>query len=66
MEGRRVSGEHVDLYRDHATPPRWRWTVRAGNNRVIGDSGQGYRRKFWAKLMARRAYPGAPIREVVR
>lgn len=24
---------------------RWRWRLLAGNNRVIADSGQGYRNK---------------------
>lgn len=30
------------IYLDAATPSRWRWTLYAGNNRKIANSGESY------------------------
>ena len=33
----------VEFYQDEKG--EWRWRVRAGNGRVVGDSAEGYKRK---------------------
>jgi len=55
------------IYRDRAGEWRWRW--RAGNNRVVADSGEGYssRDAAWrAADSARRAVVRLPTRRLVR
>lgn len=33
----------IEVYADEAG--EWRWRVRAGNGRILADSGEGYRRR---------------------
>jgi uncharacterized protein YegP (UPF0339 family) len=47
---------YVEVYRD--TAGEWRWRVRAHNGEIVGDSGEGYRRRWYARRAARRAFPG--------
>ncbi len=49
----------VTVYRDRAG--RWRWKAKAANGRVTGASEQGYRSRWYTKLKARRANPGADV-----
>jgi uncharacterized protein YegP (UPF0339 family) len=53
---------YVRLYRDLGG--KWRWQVRAANNRVISTSGESFARKWNAKRAAKRAHPGLPIKKV--
>lgn len=59
--GVRRMGGHVEVYR--AVDGRWRWRRRAGNNRITGESGQGYLSHWWCRRMARRANPGVRVEE---
>lgn len=40
----RVDPQHLwfQVYRDLATPRRYRWRLIAGNNKKIANSGEGY------------------------
>ena len=53
-----MARDRVRVYLDGAG--RWRWSRRAGG-RVVADSGQGYRSKWWAKTQARRKNPGTVL-----
>lgn len=52
-------GDHVDLYKDRIF--KWRYRLRAGNNRTISTPGQSFRRKSSAVRSAKRVHPGVPI-----
>jgi len=53
----------LQIYRD--TSKRYRWRAKAGNNRVVGASEQGYRFRWYATRKAKRAYPEAEVIYVV-
>lgn len=44
----------------------WRWQLRAGNNRIIADSGEGYRNKAdcIAAIQLVKQSADAPVREL--
>jgi uncharacterized protein YegP (UPF0339 family) len=45
----------------------YRWRLRAGNNRIIADSGEGYRSKadcLHGIELVKRDGPDAPVQEV--
>lgn len=50
--------DHVELYRDGK---KWRYR-RLNRNGQVGGASSSSRRKWVAKLRARRAYPGVPVR----
>ena len=50
----------VQIYQDEKGEYRWR--ARAGNNKTVADSGEGYVNRAWAKRMAKEMYPEARIR----
>ena len=52
-------GGRVIVYKDFHG--KWRWTRRAGNDRVIGDSSEGYENKAHAFRMANRLFPDTAI-----
>lgn len=37
----------VEIYEDEAG--EWRWRLKAGNNRIVADSGEGYTREHDAR-----------------
>lgn len=45
---------------------KFRWSHRAGNNRIDDASEQGYRWKWYATFKARRRYPGLDVVHVGR
>lgn len=51
--------ETVHVFRD--ADRDWRWNVRSGNNKIIADSGEGYRNLAHAKRMAEQLFPGVPL-----
>lgn len=42
--------KHIKLWK---AADGWRWSAIAGNNRVVGASEQGHKRKWYAKRKAR-------------
>jgi uncharacterized protein len=38
-----MTNSRFQIYRDKAG--QWRWRLRAGNHRIIADSGEGYSRR---------------------
>jgi hypothetical protein len=48
--------DNVIVWRSSRASRRWYWRRTAPNGRTIGDSGQGYTRKWSAKRAARRAH----------
>lgn len=48
--------DYVEVYRDSAGLYRWR--RQAMNGLIVADSGQGYKRKWWAMRMARKLNGG--------
>ena len=38
-----MTNSRFQIYRDKAG--KWRWRLRAGNHRIIADSGEGYSRR---------------------
>ncbi len=52
-------GGRVIVYKDFHG--KWRWTRRAANDRVVGDSGEGYENKAHAFRMANGLFPDTPI-----
>jgi uncharacterized protein YegP (UPF0339 family) len=52
------------IYKDRTGD--WRWQLQAANNRVIADSGEGYRNKAdcYAGISLVKGSAAAPIREV--
>lgn len=42
----------VQVYRDAAG--LWRWRLLAANNKIVGDSGEGYMTKWGCKRAARK------------
>ena len=55
-------GTRIILHQD--SRGRWRWSAKAGNNRVVGRSEQGHRSKWYAKRKALKQFPGAIITEI--
>lgn len=50
----------IEIYEDKHD--EWRWRMRAGNGKIVGDSGEGYATKWNATLAARRFLKsGLPI-----
>lgn len=52
------------LYKDKAN--EWRWRLRAGNNKIIADSGEGYVRKSDCEdaiNLVKQEAPSAPVEE---
>lgn len=47
------------VYRDQSG--EWRWKRLAGNNKVVADSGEGYRRRWSAKRAAKRNNVGVEL-----
>jgi len=47
--------DRVLVYKDKAG--EWRWKRVAGNNRVVSDSGEGYKRRWRAVWAAKRQNP---------
>lgn len=50
---------HYQGYQDAAG--EWRWRLVAENGRIVGDSGEGYTRKWSVKRAVRRLDPRARI-----
>jgi|JI9StandDraft_1071089.scaffolds.fasta_scaffold985601_2 uncharacterized protein YegP (UPF0339 family) len=48
------------VYRD-ASGKRWRYRVKAGNHKVVDDSEQGFRSKWYAIRKAKRAWPDGVV-----
>lgn len=48
-------GRRAVVYRD--AKGEWRWRVIAGNNRKVGDSGEGYKQRAYAVDAAANANP---------
>ena len=58
-------GQRFELYKDKSG--EWRWRLRASNNRIIADSGEGYVNKDDAKHgidLVKREAPDAPVEEI--
>ena len=51
--------DYVVVYQDRAD--KWRWQRRHPNGNIVSDSGQGYTRKWYAKLRARVLNPFCPV-----
>jgi len=49
----------VTVYKDKAFA--WRWTAKARNHKIIGDSGQSYVTLWNAKRAAKKLFPEAEI-----
>lgn len=45
-----------EIYRDRAG--EWRWRLKAGNGRIVGDSGEGYASESNARRAATTARSG--------
>lgn len=54
-----TQAERVVVYEDASG--EWRWKALAGNNKVIADSGEGYKKKKWAWRMAEFLFPKAKL-----
>lgn len=54
-------GTRVEVYRDRARA--WRWRRKAGNHRIVADSGEAYLTKWGATRAARKTNPGVRIVE---
>lgn len=58
-------GQRFELYKDKSG--EWRWRLRASNNRIIADSGEGYVNKEDAKHgidLVKGEAPDAPVEEI--
>jgi len=53
MENKYV--DKVEIYRDNSGD--WRWRAKAGNNRIVADSGEGYTTKGGAMEAAKDMFP---------
>jgi uncharacterized protein YegP (UPF0339 family) len=42
---------------------RWRWTAKAGNNKIVGSSEQGHISKWYATRKALKQFPNATVVE---
>lgn len=55
-----------ELYEDKDNPGQYRWRLQADNNKIIADSGEGYRSKAGAQEGiedVKRIAPTAPIND---
>lgn len=63
----RGRGARVEIFKDQAE--EWRWRVRAGNNKIVACSGEGYIRKesiYKALALMREDLPIEDIRPRVK
>lgn len=51
--------DRVEVYQDVSGD--WRWHAKAGNNKIVAESGEGYRNLSYAQEMARALYPSTRI-----
>lgn len=49
----------IIVYRDASR--RWRYRVIAGNHKVVDDSEQGFRSKWYARRKAKTAWPDGVV-----
>jgi hypothetical protein len=49
----------IILFRD--STGKWRYRVKAGNNRIVDASEQGFRSRWYATRRARRAWPNGVV-----
>jgi uncharacterized protein YegP (UPF0339 family) len=53
--------DKVEMYVDKAG--EWRWTAKAGNNKGVADSSEGYKNKVDCWNNAQVMFPGVEITE---
>ena len=53
--------DRIEIYKDNAD--EWRWQAVSHNNKVVGDSGEGYKNKTDAKNSAEQMFPSVRIVE---
>jgi hypothetical protein len=58
-ERKPVKVDNVVIYRDRAG--EWRWKARSKNNKIVAESGEGYRNRPWARRVALELYPDARV-----
>lgn len=51
--------EHVEVYKDSAG--EWRWRAKAGNHRIVSESGEGYKNRMYAHKNARSLFPSTRV-----
>ena len=57
--------ERVEVYKDADSRfRRWRWRHIAGNNRTVGNPGQGFTRRASAVRSAKRNCPGVDVKVI--
>lgn len=42
----------VKIYKDNSG--EWRWTLKAGNNKIVADSSEGYKTRWGCRRAARK------------
>ena len=52
----------LEIYLDRSN--QWRWRMTAGNNRIIGDSGEGYNNRSDCEAMVEWIKKNAPVAQV--
>lgn len=51
--------ERVEVYKDAAG--EWRWRAKAGNHKIVSESGEGYKNRMYAHKVARSLFPSTRV-----